>query len=60
MNTKRLLGTADVAKRLRMSRAGINRRVEMGTLKPVGEIGPRGIRVFDAEEIEQIAKEATK
>jgi len=40
-----------------MSRKGVNHRVARGALNPVGEIGKRGIRVFDRAEIERIAAE---
>lgn len=51
-----LIGTADAAKLLGMSRNGINERVNRGTLTPVGVIGKRRTRVFDRAEIEAIAR----
>ena len=57
MTTKRLIGTAEVSKLLGITRAGVNRRVETGALKPAGTIGPRNIRVFDRAEIERLAAE---
>lgn len=51
-----LIGTQEAAKILGITRAGINNRVNTGRLKPVGEIGPRGIRLFNRADIEKLAE----
>lgn len=50
-----MMGTADAAKRLGVNRSHIPRLVESGELSPLGTLGPRGIFVFDANEIERVA-----
>lgn len=51
-----LIGTQEAAKILGITRAGINNRVNTGRLTPFGEIGPRGIRLFNRAEIEKLAE----
>ncbi len=51
-----LIGTLEAAELLGVTRAGINNRVNTGRLTPVGEIGPRGIRLFNRAEIEKLAE----
>ena len=55
--SKSLIGTAETAALLGLSRAAVNKRVAAGTLVPAGEVGPRAIRVFDRAEIERLAAE---
>lgn len=57
MTTNELIGTAEVSQILGITRSGVNRRVELGSLHPAGTIGPRRIRVFDRSEIERLASE---
>lgn len=51
-----LIGTKEVADLLGISRAQVNRRVIAGKLKPLGEFGKRGIRVFELDAIEALAE----
>ena len=55
MSDKELIGTREVARLLRCSRATAVARVHNGELTPVGKIGPRGIYVFARDEIEALA-----
>lgn len=57
MSTLELIGTADAARILGLTRGGVNRRVELGTLTPYATIGPREIRVYDRAEIERLAED---
>ena len=50
-----LIGSRDVAALLGVSRATVNRWSESGRIRPAGELGKRGIRVFDRAAIEAIA-----
>lgn len=56
MSSPVLIGTKEVADLLGISRAQVNRRVLAGKLKPLGEFGKRGIRVFVLADIEAIAE----
>lgn len=55
-----LIGARDVATLLGVSRATVNRWAESGRIEQVGELGKRGIRVFDRAEIERLAAEEAK
>ena len=53
-----VIPTADVARRLKLSRATVNRWAANGTLPTLGKFpGPRGPYVFDAAAIERVATE---
>lgn len=54
--TAKLIGTSETALLLGISRASVNKRVNDGKLKPAGEIGPRGIRLFNRADIEKLAE----
>ncbi|WP_156801754.1 helix-turn-helix transcriptional regulator [Corynebacterium mastitidis] len=60
MTTTELIGSAEAGRLLGLSRNGVNRRVENGTLTPAGRIGRRGIHVFDRAEIERLAESEAK
>lgn len=51
-----LIGTAETARLLGIGRATVNRWAESGRIEQVGELGKRGIRVFDRAAIEAIAQ----
>nr|DAL07378.1 MAG TPA: Tor inhibition protein helix, reverse turn, PROTEIN [Caudoviricetes sp.] len=55
-----IIGTAETARLLGIGRATVNRWAESGRIKQVGELGKRGIRVFDRAEIERLAAEEAK
>lgn len=55
MTLKELIGTNEAARLLGVTRATINRWANSGTLTPAGELGARGIRVFDRSEVERLA-----
>ena len=52
-----LIGTAEAARLLGIGRATVNRWAESGRIRQVGELGKRGIRVFDRAEIERLVAE---
>lgn len=56
MTIKKLIGAAEAARKLGLSRSGFNRRIHVGAVVPIGKIGPRGINIFDAEYIEKLAE----
>ncbi len=60
MSQIELIGTADAAQLLGIGRATVHRWAESGRLNQVGELGKRGVRVFDRAEIEQLAKQEKK
>lgn len=60
MSQMELIGTADAAQLLGIGRATVHRWAESGRLNQVGELGKRGVRVFDRAEIEQLAKQEKK
>lgn len=60
MSQIELIGTADAAQLLGIGRATVHRWAESGRLHQVGELGKRGVRVFDRAEIEQLAKQEKK
>lgn len=55
-----LIGTAETARLLGIGRATVNRWAESGRISQVGELGKRGIRVFDRAAIEAIAASERK
>lgn len=55
MNHMELIGTAEAAQLLGIGRATVHRWAESGRLHQVGELGKRGVRVFDRAEIEALA-----
>lgn len=56
MTHMELIGTADAARLLGIGRATVHRWAESGRIRQVGELGKRGIRVFDLAEIEALAE----
>lgn len=60
MTRYELIGARDVATLLGVSRATVNRWAESGRISQVGELGKRGIRVFDRAAIEAIAASERK
>ena len=56
MSQMELIGTADAAQLLGIGRATVHRWAESGRLNQVGELGKRGVRVFDRAEIEEMAR----
>lgn len=56
MSQIELIGTADAAQLLGIGRATVHRWAESGRLNQVGELGKRGVRVFDRAEIEELAR----
>lgn len=54
-----LVGTGEVARQLRVSTNTVIRRVEAGTLTPIGKIcGPAGAYVFDCDYIASVVQKA--
>lgn len=50
-----LVGTAEAARILGLTRGGLNRRVSLGQLIPAGRIGKRRTNVYRRAEIEALA-----
>lgn len=61
MTQMELIGTAETARILGIGRATVHRWADAGRIRQVGELGKRGIRVFDRAAIEDLAaKEKAK
>lgn len=57
MSEKQLIGSTEAAALLGLARSSVNRYVTEGRITPIGELGKRGIYVFDKSEIEALALE---
>lgn len=60
MDTRHLIGVADVARILGMSRGGVAAAAAAGRLPVLARIGERGTLVFDRDDIEAIAAKRAK
>lgn len=58
MTLKELIGSKEAAHLLGVTRCTINRWAKAGKLNPAGELGKRGIYVFDRSELERLAAES--
>lgn len=56
MTLSQLIGTNEAARLLGVTRSTVNRHVASGIITPAGELGRRGIRVFDRAYIEELAR----
>lgn len=56
MSQIELIGTVEAARLLGIGTATVHRWVESGRLTQLGELGKRGIRVFDRADIEALAE----
>lgn len=60
MTTKELIGIADAAAILGLTRGGVQRRISDGRMSPLGRVGERGTYVFERDAVEALAQASLK
>lgn len=60
MTTKELIGIAEAAAILGLTRGGVQRRISDGRMSPLGRVGERGTYVFERDTVEALAQASLK